>query len=107
MEEISSGHHASACHSTNVSDQEVAGPIAHVLASIRVEGMAWVAVEKHDANVLDSAVREKQFDAHRSNFRLLGILQHAFNPIRSDDLGVIIEEEQVIAFGLGGAQVHL
>ena len=69
--------------------------------------MTRIAVEEHDADVLNSAVGKQQLDAHGANLRLLRIFQHAFQPVRSDDLRVVVEKKQMIAVSLGGPQIHL
>ena len=58
-----------------------------------------------DARVLDGIVRVEQLCAHAAHTVLLGIHDHLLHPAGRDDLGIVVEQQQVLAGGSPCAKV--
>ena len=58
-----------------------------------------------EAGVLDPSIGVVEPGAHRAHLRSLRLLQHGGEPVGLDDLGVVVEEDEVLAPGLGSAEV--
>ena len=52
-----------------------------------------------DAGVLDGIVRVEQLCAHAAHAVLLGVHEHFLDPARGNDLGIVVEQQQVFAGG--------
>ena len=54
---------------------------------------------KADARVLDGVVRVEQLCAHAAHTVLLGVHDHLLHPAGRDDLGIVVEQQQILAGG--------
>ena len=52
-----------------------------------------------DTGVLDGIVRVEQLCAHAAHPLLLGVHDHLFQPGGGDDLGVVVEQKQILTGG--------
>ena len=60
---------------------------------------------KAHASVLDGVIGVEQLGTHAAHTLLLGVHDHLFQPARGDDLGVVVEQQQILARGVPGPKV--
>ncbi len=60
---------------------------------------------KTDTGVLDGVIRVEQLRAHAAHTLLLGVHDHLFQPSGGDDLGIVVEQQQILAGGVLLAEV--
>ena len=96
-EHVRAGHQTGARDGADVAGNEEAVEIAGVVAAVGVERVSRPAAQHGDAGVLESAAGEEQLRPDRADFRLLRELQHPLQPIRRNDLHVVVEKQQMLS----------
>ena len=97
-----------------LADEQAGGGVAvdvlHIVQSAHIAvgrgREVFVQVARHaadakaDAGVLDGVVRVQKLCAHAAHPLLLGVHDHFFQPARGDDLGVVVQQQQIFAGGI-------
>ena len=78
-----------------------------MVSRIAVVRMAGVAAVEHDSGVLDAAVTESEQCADGSDAVDAREGDEHLDPVRRDDLGVVVQEQEVLAVALDDTQVDL
>ena len=60
---------------------------------------------KADAGMLDGVIGVEQLCTHTAHPLLLGVHDHLFQPVGGDDLGIVVEQQQIFAGGILLAKV--
>ena len=94
-------------HGGVVADEQVAVPVAGVVAGGGVEVVQRDAVDEGHAGMLEAAIFEEQLCPDRADFRPLAEFEHRLDPVRRLDFGVVVEEDDVFAGRLLRSEIHL
>ena len=100
LEDVAAHQHAGAGHRDDVALGQRQAEIARVVRRREAEGVARDARRREEhAGVLHLAVRIQQLRPDDRHFRPLRMFQQGVQPVRLDDLDVVVEEQQVFAVG--------
>ena len=104
--QVAADHEAGAGDAVDVVGVDQAAHIAgvgHLEVLVHMGGQGQMA--KAQTGVLDGVVGVEQLGAHAAHPLLLGEHDHFLQPAGGDDLGVVVEEQQVFTGGKLGAEV--
>lgn len=104
---VASHHLAGTRHGAKVARAHGTGKIALALCREVLVGMGKCAAHaNHNASVLHQMIGKVEFGTHHARFGTLQIAHHLFNKVGTNDLGIVVEQQQIIAFGVLHAKVN-
>ena len=104
---VASHHLTGTCYGAKVTRTYGAGKIALALCREILVGMGKCATHTNQyASVLHQMVGKVEFGAHHARIGTLQIAHHLFNKVGTNDLGIVVEQQQIIAFGVLHAKVN-
>ena len=99
-------HQAGRGHSRQLLRHEGPVVISGLTAGKALEAVIGQAAHADkDAGVLNGVVRIQEPRSHHSHIRFLTVPQHFREQIRRLELHVVVHKQQVVALGMGGAEV--
>ena len=104
---VASDHLAGTRYGAKVTGAHSAGKIALALCREVLVGMGKCAAHaNHNAGMLHQMIGKIELGAHHARIGTLQIAHHLFNKVGTNDLGVVVQQQQVIALGMLNAKVN-
>ena len=104
---VASHHLAGTRYGAKVTGAHSAGKIALALCREVLVGMGKCATHANqDAGMLHQMIGKVEFGAHHARIGTLQIPHHLFDKVRTYDLGIVVEQQQIVAPGMLHAKVN-
>ena len=106
LEYLFTHHQAGGCTGSHVVGEDEPSAITNTCPVIPLMPMARDFADAHDnPRVLDGVIGEEQFCTHSTHSGAHRVNQHFFQPIRRNDLHIVVEEQENLAAGFIGCEV--